>query len=93
MCDTYLEECAVDAGFAELEIEGDNATVMKSLASLRVIESRLGNIYEDIRVLASGCRCQSFLWVKRSANRVAHSLVKYASLIEALEGGVSTSSS
>ena len=56
MCDTYQEECAVDAGFAELEIEGDNATVMKSLASLPVIKPRLGNIYEDIRVLASGCR-------------------------------------
>lgn len=35
-------ESAVDAGFARLEIEGDNATVMKSLASLRAIKSRLG---------------------------------------------------
>ncbi|XP_075659058.1 uncharacterized protein LOC142628915 [Castanea sativa] len=75
-------EFVVDAGFVGLEIEGDNATVMKFLASLCAIKSRLGNIYEDICVLVAGCRCQSFLWVKRSANRVAHSLAKYASLIE-----------
>ena len=75
-------EFAVDAGFAELEIEGDNVTVMRSLATSSVVHSRLGNIYEDIHVLATGCRCLSFLWVNRSANRVAHSLAKYASLIE-----------
>ena len=75
-------EFAVDAGFAELEIEGDNVTVMRSLASSSTSQSRLGNIYEDIRVLAAGCRCLSFLWVKRSANRAAHLLAKHASLIE-----------
>ena len=66
----------------ELEIEGDNVTVMRSLASSSTSQSRLGNIYEDIRVLATGCRCLSFLWVKRSANRVTHFLAKHASLIE-----------
>ena len=75
-------EFAVDAGFAELEIEGDNVTVMRSLASSSTSQSRLGNIYEDIRVLAAGCWCLSFLWVKRSANRAAHLLAKHASLIE-----------
>ena len=75
-------EFAVDAGFAKLEIEGDNVTMMRSLASSSTNQSRLGNIYEDIRVLAAGCRCLSFLWVKRSANRAAHSLAKHASLIE-----------
>ena len=75
-------EFAVDAGFAELEIEGDNVTVMRSLASSSTSQFRLGNIYEDIRVLAAGCRCLSFLWVKRSANCAAHLLAKHASLIE-----------
>lgn len=32
-------------------------------------------------MLAAGCRCQSFRYVKRSANTVAHSLARYASLI------------
>lgn len=41
-------EFAANASFTELEVEGDNATVMRSLASLRAIKSRLGNIYEDI---------------------------------------------
>ncbi|KAK4573849.1 hypothetical protein RGQ29_031699 [Quercus rubra] len=42
-------EFAVDGGFTELEIEGDNVTVMRSLASSSTSQSRLGNIYEDIR--------------------------------------------
>lgn len=75
-------EFAVDAGFAGLEIEGDNAIVMKFLASLCAIKSRLGNIYEDICVLAVGCSCQSFCCVKCSANSVAHSFARYANLIE-----------
>ena len=75
-------EFAIDAGFAELEIEGDNVTMMRSLASSSAIQSRLGNIYADIHVLVAGCQCLSFLWVNRSANRVAYSLAKHASLIE-----------
>lgn len=39
-------------------------------------------IYEDIRVLEAGCSCQFFCCVKRSANSVARSLARYASLIK-----------
>ena len=74
-------EFVVDTGFTELEVEGDNATVIRALASLRSIKSRLGNVYGDIWVLAAGCRSISFSCVKRSANSVAHSLARYASLI------------
>ncbi|XP_075636558.1 uncharacterized protein LOC142608763 [Castanea sativa] len=49
-------EFAVDAGFEELVIEGDNSTVINSIASLRALQSRLGNIYGDIRLLAAGSK-------------------------------------
>lgn len=63
-------------------IEGDNAMVMKSITSLRALRYRLVNIYADIRLLVAGSRCQSFSCVKRNANTVAHSLARYARLID-----------
>lgn len=53
-------EFAVDARFEGLVIEGDNATIMKSISFLRALWSRLGNIYVDIHLLAAGGRCLSF---------------------------------
>lgn len=52
-------EFAVDAGFSELILEGDNINVMKTISSSRVDCSCLGHIYEDIRCLAAGLRCLS----------------------------------
>ena len=75
-------EFAIDAGFEELVVEGDNATVMKSISSLRALRSKLDNIYVDIQWLATGSRCLSFGCVKRTANTVAHSLARFARLID-----------
>ena len=75
-------EFAMDAGFEELVIEGDNAMVMKSISSLRALRIRLGNIYVDIHLLATGSRCQSFGCVKHTVNTVAHSLACYVRLID-----------
>ena len=76
-------EFAVNTGFEELMIEGDNSTVIRCISSLRAFHSRLGNIYADIHVLAAGSRCKSFSCVKREANSVAHSLARYArSIVE-----------
>ena len=58
-------EFAVDAGFREIVLEGDNATVMKSLMSPRVNRSRLGHIYKDIRTLATSFRSVTVSCVKR----------------------------
>ena len=41
-------EFAMDAGFLELIVEGDNINVMKSIKSDQVDLSRLGNLYDDI---------------------------------------------
>ena len=75
-------EFAMDAGFSDLIIEGDNAEVMKAISSPRVNCSRLGHIYDDIRCLTAGVRAWSTSWVRRSANGVAHSLAQFAREIE-----------
>ncbi|XP_075665477.1 uncharacterized protein LOC142635157 [Castanea sativa] len=71
-------EFAVDAGFSELIVEGDNANVMHSIRSDRVDLSCLGNLYDDIRCLAACLRHVEFHSIRRCANGVAHSLARYA---------------
>ena len=75
-------EFAVDVGFEELMVEGDNSMVIRCISSIRAFHSRLGNVYADIHVLAAGSRCKSFNCVKREANSVAHSLARYARFID-----------
>ena len=72
----------MEAGFRELIIEGDNATVMKTIMSSEVNFSRLGHIYEDIGCMALTLQTFSFSCVKRSANSAAHALAKYARLVD-----------
>ena len=71
-------EFAIDAGFTDLIVEGDNSTVMKSIVLAQTDWSRLGNIYDDIRCLAGRMRHVEFQGVRRSANGVAHSLARFA---------------
>lgn len=75
-------ELAIDAGFMELVVEGDNATVTKSLLSPRVNRSRLGHIYKDVQTLAARFRRLSVGCIKRSADFVAHSLALYAGQLD-----------
>ena len=75
-------EFAVDAGFREIVLEGDNAIVMKSLMSPRVNRSKLGHIYEDIHTLATSYRSLTVSYVKRGANAVAHSLARFATQLD-----------
>ena len=75
-------EFAMDAGFMDLVIEGDNAVVMKAIASLRLDRSRLGHIYDDIRTLAVGFRSCTIGCVNKSANSVAQSLTRFASHLD-----------
>ena len=75
-------EFAVDTGFSDLIIEGDNMEVIRAISSARDNASRLGHIYEDIRCLAANLREWSTSWVRRNANTVAHSLAQFAREIE-----------
>ena len=71
-------EFAIDAGFTDLIVEGDNAAVMSSLSSSGADLSRLGHIIQDIQCLANGIRWVCFSHVKRGANSVAHVLARHA---------------
>ena len=44
----------LDSGFVELIMEGDNATVMQTIACSQATLSHLGNLYGDIQCLSSG---------------------------------------
>ena len=75
-------EFALDLGFRDLVIEGDNIMVMRTMVFLHPNRSKLGHIYDDICMLASRFRSMSVECVKRSANSVAHCLARYASQLD-----------
>ena len=75
-------EFAIDAGFTEIILEGDNAMVMKMISQAQPDLSRLGLIYEDIWCLAASFRSISSNCVRCSANSVAHALARFARLID-----------
>ena len=57
-------EFAIDAGFSELVIEGDNVAVMTSFSHGGPNMSRLGHVVHDIQWLATGLRWASFSHVR-----------------------------
>ena len=75
-------ELTVDAGFTKVILEGENATVLKTISQAQPNFSRLRLIYEDIWCLAVGFRSILFNCVRRSANNVARALARFAKLIE-----------
>ena len=75
-------EFAIDAGFSELIIEGDNATIMSAVSSSSPNWSRLGFIYDDVHCLATALRHIVFNCIRHSANPVAHSLAHYANVLD-----------
>ena len=75
-------EFAVDAGFRDVVVEGDNSAVMKAILSQRARWSRLGHLYEDTSCLAAGFRCIKFECVRGSANNVAHMLARFAKSVD-----------
>lgn len=71
-------EFAIDAGFSDLVVEGDNVNVMRAIALTCMDNSRLGIVIEDIHCLMSGLRWSSVSCVKHSANATAHCLARFA---------------
>ena len=71
-------EFASEVGFTDLVVEGDNLSVMKSLAALETDHSWLGHIIQDIKWLTQSFRKVSFSYMRRAANSMAHGLARYA---------------
>lgn len=68
----------MECGFIELVIEGDNQSVMSALSLRRGLSSRLGHILQDMVCMINSLRWSQVLFVKRSANTMAHALARYA---------------
>ena len=64
-------ELAVDAGFSELVIKGDNSSAMKVISSLREDQSMLGNVIGDIQHLIRGLQWVTIECTRRGGNRMA----------------------
>ena len=61
-------EFAIDAGFSELVIEGDNSNVMKALSSSLPNRSLVGNVVDDVRHLVFGMHWVNFSCIRRGGN-------------------------
>ena len=75
-------EFAIDAGFTEIILEGDNAMVMKVISQAQQDALHLGLIYEDIWCLVGGFRTITYNCVRPSANSVAHALARFTRLLD-----------
>ncbi|KAL5804637.1 hypothetical protein ACOSQ3_031437 [Xanthoceras sorbifolium] len=69
---------AGDMGFPSVCVESDAASVVKQLSSRAPSCSDIGLILDDILSLVGGFADISFSSVRRSANKVAHGLAKFA---------------
>ncbi|KAK9993235.1 hypothetical protein SO802_022938 [Lithocarpus litseifolius] len=71
-------EFAIDAGFSELVIEGDNSSVMKVVSAMQEDYSLLGNVIGDIHHLVRNLQWVRIECTRRGGNRVAHELAQFA---------------
>ena len=78
-------EFAMEAGFSNLVIEGDNSNVMKALSAHAVNNSLYVHVVDDIRSYFLGWQSVGLSCVKREGNMVAHSLARFArNIVDAL---------
>ena len=61
-------EYAIDVGFSELVIEGDNSNVMKALSSSLPDRSLVGNVVDNVCHLVFGMHWVNFSCIRRGGN-------------------------
>ena len=71
-------EFALECGFREMVVEGDNQSVMTALERKTNLSSRVGHILPDMLCLLNGFGWSQILFAKRSVNTVAHLLARHA---------------
>ena len=74
-------EFAMEAGFSNLIIEGDNSNVMRALSASAVNNSLYRHVVDDIRAYLSGWQFVGLSCVKREGNMVAHSLTRFLGIL------------
>ena len=65
-------EFAVDAGFSELVIQGDNSSAMTAISMLKIDHSLLGNVVGDIQHLLRNLHSVRIDCIRKGGNRGAH---------------------
>ena len=71
-------EFALECGFREMVVEGDNQSVMSALERKSYLSSRVGHILQDVLCLLNDFRWSQVQFAIRSANTVAHLLARHA---------------
>ena len=71
-------EFALECGFREMVVEGDNPSVMSALELKKSLSSRVGHIIQDVLCLPNGFRWSQVQFTKRNANTVTNLLARYA---------------
>ena len=71
-------ELVVECRFLELVLERDNQALMDALNKRKGLSSWLGHILQDVLCMLDRLRWVQVVFVKRSANSVAHVLARYA---------------
>ena len=71
-------EFAVDAGFSEFVIEGDNSSAMSAISTMQLDQSLMGNVVGDIQHLIRNLHWVRIDCIRRGGNRVAHVLAQFA---------------
>ena len=71
-------EFAMECGFSELVVEGDNQPVMTALKLEKSSLSRVGHILQDVSCLLKNLRWSQVQFFRRSANTAAHALARHA---------------
>ena len=71
-------EFAVDAGFSKFVIEGDNSSAMSAISTLKLDQSLLENVIEDVQHLIRNLHWVRVDCIRRRGNRVAHVLAQFA---------------
>ncbi|XP_075654664.1 uncharacterized protein LOC142624799 [Castanea sativa] len=71
-------EFAVDVGFSELVIEGDNSLAMTAISTTKIDHSMLGNVVGDVQHLLRNLHWVRDDCIRRGRNQVAHVLAQFA---------------
>ena len=75
-------EFAINTGFKQVILEGDNAMVMKTVSQAQPNLWQLGLIYEDIWYLVAGFRSISINCVRHCTSSVTHALTRFVRFID-----------
>ena len=68
---------AIEAGLTSLVIEGDSLSLIQKLRAKQVPNNALGLFLQEIFSLVSCCDFIAWSFVKRSGNKVAHTLAHW----------------